>query len=167
MNELPSLATLNDLFIYNPINGKLYNKTSRPRGRKGAETGTDHSGGYRRLKLDYKYYLVHRVIWKMVTGKEPAPEIDHINHQRGDNRMENLREVTRSENQQNASKRKDNVSGVTGVYWDKATSRWKAEVQVEGNRIYLGYFIQRWHAIRARKLAEVGYGFHPNHGQTA
>tara|TARA_R110000772_G_scaffold67291_1_gene149376 strand:- start:549 stop:1058 length:510 start_codon:yes stop_codon:yes gene_type:complete len=166
--ELPSQEILNEHFIYNPINGKLYNRIDRnPIARKGAEAGTMMLQGYRKLSMDSVKYYVHRIIWKMVTGNDPAEELDHVNHSRSDNRMDNLREVTRSENQQNASKRKDNVSGVTGVHWHKANSKWKADIQVEGNRLHLGSFTQRWHAIRARKLAEIGYGFHQNHGKTA
>jgi hypothetical protein len=165
--ELPSQEILNDLFIYNPINGKLYNKADRgARAMKWAEAGYS-SNRYRQLKIDRVIYCTHRIIWKMVTGNDPAEELDHVNHSRSDNRMENLREVDSLGNHKNMSKAKNNTSGVTGVSWHKQRQKWRAEIQVEGNRIHLGIFTQHWHAIRARKLAEIGYGFHPNHGQTA
>ena len=166
--ELPSQEILNEYFIYNPINGKLYNKIHRnPAARKGAEAGTMGLKGYRQLSMDRVIYYVHRIIWKMVTGNDPAEELDHVNHSRTDNRMDNLREVTPSENQRNSSMAKNNTSGVTGVHWQEDRQKWNAQIVVENKTVYLGRFTQRWHAIRARKLAEVGYGFHPNHGQTA
>lgn len=168
MKILPSQEILNENFIYNPINGKLYNKADRNgMAMKGREAGSMRLQGYRLVSMDRVFYYVHRIIWKMVTGKDPVEELDHIDHDPRNNRMENLREVTRSENMMNASKAKNNTSGVTGVCWHKHAQKWKADIQVEGNKIYIGLFTQRWHAIRARKLAEVGYGFHPNHGQTA
>jgi len=164
MKELPSLESLNDHFFYNPINGKLYNRIDRASmARKGMEAGTDHAG-YREVYVDGKAYFTHRIIWKMVTGKDPVEELDHISHDKLDNRMDNLREVTRAENNQNLSKAKNNTSGVTGVHWEKSVNKWKAYIMVEGKQTSLGSFTQRWHAIRARKLAECGYGYHANHG---
>ena len=168
MKDLPSLETLNDLFFYNPINGKLFNKVDRnPRALKGAEAGCLHSYGYRQTRMNDTVYLVHRIIWKMCHGKDPAGELDHIDHDPSNNRLGNLREVTHLENHHNVSMRKDNTSGVTGVALDKKRGKWHATIQVEGKRINLGFFTQRWHAIRARKLAEIGYGFHQNHGAAA
>ena len=155
---------LEKLFIYNPINGKLFNKIARGKARKGMEAGSPDGKGYRRVRLDGGRYLVHRIIWKMVTGTDPAEELDHISHDPSDNRMDNLREATRTEQNQNLSKAKNNTSGVTGVSWDKTRGKWQSIICVEGKNRRLGYFTQRWHAIRARKLAEIGYNFHPNHG---
>jgi hypothetical protein len=103
----------------------------------------------------------------MITGADPDDQIDHVNHRRANNRFKNLRAVSRQENQRNASRRKDNTSGVCGVSWRKDAKKWEAKIRFEGKKIHLGIFKHRFHAIRARKLAEAGYGFHPNHGSAA
>jgi len=158
---------LEKLFIYNPDNGKLYNRSHRsPLARKGMEAGT-MDNGYRKVRIDGVAYKTHRIIWKMCHGADPVEQIDHIDHDPLNNRIENMREASSVENNRNSSRRKDNVSGVTGVHFKKGNQKWAAKIHVEGKAIHLGFFTQRWHAIRARKLAEIGYGFHQNHGAAA
>ena len=171
MKAKPILQTqdeLNELFVYNPLNGKLYNRIHLgTRARQGQEAGTLSAFGYRTVVVASLHHMAHRIIWKMVHGSDPVEQMDHINHQRDDNRMENLREVTPLENQRNASMGKNNTSGVTGVHWEENRQQWKATIMVEEKLVFLGRFIHFWKAVRARKLAEIGYGFHQNHGQTA
>ena len=169
INEIPlTAAELNEMFRYDGATGKLYNRITRgKRARKGLEAGCTRPEGYRMVKIAGVGYYTHRLIWKMRTGSDPAEEMDHINHDRTDNRIENLREVTHSEQVKNASRRKDNTSGVTGVHWDTRDQKWQVQIRVEGNQRYLGSFTHFFHAVRARKLAEVGAGFHVNHGEAA
>ncbi len=126
--------------------------------------GSNHNEGYLTGWIGDKQYLLHRLAWLYVYGYLPE-NIDHINHDRSDNRISNLREVTRKENQQNMSMRSDNVSGVTGVSWDKSRNRWAARIKVDAGYIYLGRFAEFSDAVNARKNAEVLYGFHANHGK--
>ena len=87
--------------------------------------GTKHKSGYVKIFIDGKNYQAHRLVWLYMTGFWPKKDIDHINNKRDDNRFENLREATRSQNQMNA-KRIDKESGFVGVKKNKATNNWVA-----------------------------------------
>ena len=121
------------------------------------------TAGY--LRVGYKgiRYSCHRLAWLYVYGVWPK-EIDHINHNRKDNRILNLRNISHRDNMMNASKRKDNKSGVTGVCWDKANNKWQAYIIVNGKNINLGRFVSKSDAVKTRKNASIKYSFHENHG---
>lgn len=110
-----------------------------------------------------KTYYAHRIIWKWLYGDEPK-FIDHINQNRQDNRVENLRAVSKSENCRNTSIGKRNTSGHLGVQWDTRRKCWRAEIKVNKKNIHLGRFTTKEEAVQARKTAEREHGFHPNHG---
>lgn len=130
----------------------------------GKIAGHVKSNGYREIGISRTLHIAHRCVWIMHYGPCDDKHIDHINHNRSDNRIENLRVVTVSQNQQNASMRIDNKSGVTGVIWNKANSKWLAVIRVNGKNIYLGSFDQKNLAIEARSHANAKFGFHCNHG---
>lgn len=97
--------------------------------------------GYRRVSLDSKRYLAHRLAWLHVYGQMPLGEIDHINGDPSDNRIANLRDVPRVVNAENVRRpRATNQSGRLGVYWHKGCSKWRARIQVRGKGISLGLF---------------------------
>lgn len=148
---------------YDPQLGLLTWKSSRGRAVKDAQIGSINLG-YRRTTIKGKHYLVHHLIWLLETGNLPKDCIDHINHDRLDNRFINLRAVDRIENQKNLQKRPNNTSGVTGVSWYPARNKWHQRIQVNGTQIHLGYFSDLQEAAKARKEAEILYGFHENHG---
>lgn len=101
----------------------------------------------------------------MHNGEIPeGMQIDHINHARNDNRIENLRLATIFDNNQNMSKGRANASGHVGVSWHKSAQKWCAEIHANGVKYYLGIYDDINDAIRARKLAEEIHGFHENHG---
>lgn len=108
--------------------------------------------------------LAHRVVWLLHYGKWPDGQIDHVNHVRLDNRIENLRCVTNRTNSQNQKLRRTNSSGVTGVYWIARDRSWKASISDSGALIQLGYFSTFEAAVMARKAAEASLGYHQNHG---
>lgn len=124
-----------------------------------------NSEGYRFGKVLNDPYKSHRVAWAVFRGEWPPEEIDHINGDRGDNRIVNLRAVTRLENHRNKKKPKNNTSGVIGVSFRKRDQKWKAQIMVKGKHLHLGCFANKADAIAARKAAEVKYGFHANHGR--
>lgn len=126
---------------------------------------TDNGQGYKRGRIFSTTCLSHRVVWAMVHGEWPAGEIDHINGMRDDNRLVNLRAVTRAENMRNAAMPITNTSGVMGVSWYKPSQKWCAFINVKGKRKHLGYFTDKADAIAARAAAEAKYGFHENHGR--
>jgi len=110
-----------------------------------------------------KGYKVHRLIWLLVHKTWPENQIDHIDGNGLNNRIENLRDVPQAENNKNAKKRKDNTSGHAGVY--RFRDKWQVRIKVSGRLIHLGLFTNLDEAVAARKAAEAKYGFHENHGR--
>lgn len=127
----------------------------------------DNGCGYRRGSLLGKLQCAHRVAWLITYGEWPKGEIDHINGNRSDNRIANLRCVSHAENGRNQKRSSTNTSGVTGVHWYAALGKWQAHITVNGKLKPLGYFADIHDAIAARKAAEVDHGFHENHGRAA
>lgn len=105
----------------------------------GEEAGSIHKTGYRHVTWLGGIHKVHRLIFITVNGYLPK-EIDHINGNRLDNRIENLREVTRSQNQYNKSRCRNNTSGYRGVSWHEKSKAWTVRIAVAGKPIRLGYF---------------------------
>ena len=95
--------------------------------------------GYYRVCVDSRRYMAHRCAWLCVHGAWPEHDIDHINGDRGDNRIANLRDVPNQINRQNMrGPRSDNKSGLLGVHWHEGTQKWRARVQLEGRVIEAG-----------------------------
>lgn len=128
-----------DLFYYNK--GKLFWKKSKAcnKIKSGTEAGCTNSGGYRQIKVNYKSYCTHRLIFLLFNGHLPEI-IDHINGNKLDNRIENLREVTPQENAFNSKISKSNTSGIKGVTWCKGRNKYKSQVQKDGKTHFLGYY---------------------------
>lgn len=105
----------------------------------GSRAGATRHHDYLTVSIAGKKYAAHRVIFGIYHGYIPD-YIDHINGDRYDNRIENLREATPSNNNANTKLRKDNSSGVKGVSFHKASGLWRAEIAVSGKRLQLGYF---------------------------
>lgn len=119
--------------------------------------------GYLCGRLFGKNYLAHRVIWLLQTGDWPAHEIDHVNGNRSDNRLVNLREVTPQQNRRNTALRSDNKTGVPGLYWNAKIGKWCPQITRDGKAMHLGVFDCAYGALKARKAAEQKLNFHPNH----
>ena len=129
---------IKSLFDYK--NGKLVWKIKPNRNiRIGDAAGSIDSHGYLQTKHNGIVYLNHRLIWLMHYGWLPKL-IDHVNGNKTDNRIENLRQATPQQNQHNAKRRVDNKSGVKGVIWRKDSRKWRADIQVNGKRRSLGCF---------------------------
>jgi len=161
-----SLATARKYLKYYHTSGRLVWKISNSNSVKaGQEAGCLPPTGYRQIKIEGKLYKAHRVCWLLYHGRMPSGQIDHINGDPSDNRIKNLRVVSNAENGKNQKRHCKNTSGCTGVYWYKASSKWQAEIMVDGRHIHLGYFTDFEDAVSARKRAERKYGFHLNHGR--
>lgn len=106
----------------------------------------------------------HRVIWFLTYGYWPK-EIDHIDGNRSNNKIVNLRDVTPQENQRNKSMNQNNTSGQMGVGIHKASGLFRAFITVNKKQVSLGYFNSYEEAVSARLAAESRYGFHVNHGR--
>ena len=127
--------------------------------------GTVKPDGARHIHVKGKDYLAHRLIWLYLNGKFPDNTIDHVNGDRLDNRIENLRDVTHQENHKNRQKPCTNTSGHMGVCWNKAREKWHAQINVDGVRKHLGCFNILEDAVAVRQAASIEHGYHKNHGR--
>jgi hypothetical protein len=134
IDDLKNLLTYNEatgVFIWRNLTGKS------SRGYVGKVAGGVNEHGYVRIKVRNIKYMAHRLAWAFTYGKFPDKELDHINGNRSDNRVANLREVDRSENLQNLRKaRCDNALNVLGVY--KRGDKFLSQLQVNGCKIHSG-----------------------------
>lgn len=118
-----------------------------------AGTKTNKSG-YAEVRINQRSYAVHRIIFFMFNGYMPKC-IDHINMDKCDNRIENLRPATLSQNGINSRNRRNNTSGYKGVSFCKSTKKWKASIKCQGKNINIGYFNDIKEAAKARKKTEI------------
>lgn len=173
----PTQKQLRELFDYDSKTGNLLWK-HRPQHHfkssgmcakwnakfPGNEAGWISHKGYRNITLAYKTHQAHRLIFLREFGYLP-PQIDHINGDKSDNRIENLRAADHSANMKNKTTPKSNKSGRIGVGTYKG--KWHASIRVDRKSIHLGYFSDFQSACAARSAAEIKYGFHTNHGRTS
>lgn len=129
----------------------------------GKKAGCLNGKGYYHIGILGKRYPSHRLAWVIVHGCWPD-QIDHINGDRKDNRLCNLRAVDVTENQKNASVRLDNKTGVTGVGLH-SSGKYHAYIRHNGRHKHIGLFDTLESAALARKQAEKEYGYHKNHGR--
>ena len=164
---LISQQDLKELFWLNRDTGDLMNRLKRSSSASAnAVAGwIDKPSGYRRIKINGVQYRMHRLVWLYHFGEWPVDEIDHINGERLDNRIDNLRVVTNQENCKNQKLPRNNKSGVTGVHFNKHHQKWQAQIKGDGKLKHLGSFANFEDAVAARKAAEILYGFHENHGR--
>ena len=148
MNDLHDEA--HRLFSYDAETGLLTRKVSasgrwgKPQynAKAGDVAGCVESDGYLQVSIKGKQYKAHRIIWLMVTGSLPAKYIDHINGNRADNRLANLREATHSENLCNRGKARNNKTGYKGVFFERNCTKnpFMARIGINGKPTYLGHF---------------------------
>jgi len=119
----------------------------------------NNKDGYVRIKIDKKLYRAHRLAWFYVYGYFPENDIDHIDRDRSNNRIKNLREVSNSCNIRNTGQFKHNTSGVKGISWNKQHNKWQAQIMNNKKAINLGVFDNFNDAVKARWEAEKLYGF--------
>lgn len=153
---------LHKIFEYK--DGILYWKNSGQKKYNGKIAGNNKKTGYNSIKLNHKMYLVHRLIYIMHYDFLPK-FIDHINNNKLDNRIENLREATREQNNQNVKIRKDSSSNIKNVSLCKKNNKFLVRVSINKQRHHIGYFddveLAELVAIMAR---EKYHGNFANHG---
>lgn len=115
------------------------------------------SNGYLVGNLGGRIYRAHRVAWAITYNRWPIGDIDHINRNRQDNRIANLREATRSENLRNKRLQDNNKSGIIGVSWAQERDQWNVKIGHNGKSINCGYFNKLSDAANARAAAELRF----------
>jgi len=158
MKEL--CPTWSELFVYEKKSGRLINRIKRnSRAPQGAIAGSLNNSGYLVTRVSGRSIRVHRIVWEMHNGPIPfGIEIDHINRDRADNRIENLRLANRHEQNLNLSQR-TSASHVTGVVFNKKDKKWQAQIGFKGKHLYLGQYANKDDAAKARRTAEINLGF--------
>ena len=134
-------SQLKELIHYDADTG-LFTRISSPyKHRIGViNTCANHRDGYFEIGLFGKTYKSHRLAWLYIHGCLPKDDIDHVNRDKLDNRLVNLREASRSQNKQNIGRQRNNTSGFKGVSYHKYNRKWRATIDIDDNRINLGYF---------------------------
>lgn len=162
--SLPSVGRLLNLLRKDPTTGELLWRTKRGRAKAGDVAGNINSKGYRKIRVDGKLYLAHRLAYVMEHGT--CPEIlDHENGDKLNNVGRNLRPANRSQNGQNAKRSRRNKSGIKGVSWSNTYNKWVVFLRVDGKNRNLGYFKELEDA--ATKITEARnthHGEFANHG---
>lgn len=143
---------------YDPLTGLFAWRNAREGRQLGRAAGSlNKVSGYTTICINGRNFLAHRIAWLFVYGCMPC-ELDHINGRRSDNRIENLREVTRSQNCQNTDvPPKNNKTGIRGVFFDRAKNRYRTELRLNGKSVYHHRFKTLKEAAVARKRAERRY----------
>ncbi len=150
--------TLKEYINYDKDSGILtWKKIYKHRKRFGSAVNVyPDKAGYLVFVFNNKNYKTHRVAWFLYYGKWPN-QIDHINGNKKDNRVINLRNVTHTVNNFNKKLRSNNTSKKTGINWCCRYKKWRARINVKGVTYFLGYFNLKKEAVRVRLDAEIKY----------
>lgn len=146
-------SRLKELLSYDPTTGFFIRKIDYSCGKAGALAGAKKNG-YLSIMLDRKEYFAHRLAWLYEYGYFPENDIDHINRIKTDNRIDNLREVSKACNRVNSKQNSNNTSGITGISFIKARSTWRSSIKINGKSYNLGSFIDYAEAVCFRLAAE-------------
>lgn len=179
--EIPSPAELAELVHYRAEDGLLFWKPREDRhfafcGDRGPALrkmwnsrfafrpafAAPNIEGYLKGALWGKSLSAHRVVWALHNHERPVPEIDHINGDKTDNRIQNLRPVSRMQNCRNKRIQKNNTSGVSGI--SKVGRKWLARFTDKGKRVRVGVYSDILEAERALREAREARGYSPDHG---
>ncbi|WBK39697.1 HNH endonuclease [Xanthomonas phage L522] len=152
-----TVADVLERYHYSPETGMFLHARSSTRARIGTVAGSVNKLGYLMLSFDGLLCLAHRVAWLVVHGKWPDDQLDHVDGDRTNNMLSNLRECSHAENLQNRGRHSNNRSGVIGVCRFKPTGEWQAYICANGKQIHLGYFATIEEAAAARAAAKEKY----------
>lgn len=143
---------------YNPENGEFRRKKDCWRWRKGELVGCENSDGYRVIYLGNKLFLAHRIVFLLENGVFPEGQVDHIDRNPRNNRRNNLRLVTASQNTQNTRGHKDSITRLKGVFPVKGTKWFRGRYMKKGKIYELGFFetaIQAYNAVESHRNLEL------------
>jgi hypothetical protein len=152
---------LRELLTYDAIAGTfLYNSRSTPQFNAqfaGEIAGWINPRGYRIISIKNRGYGASKLAWLYMTGEWPTKLIDHINGCRADDRFCNLRLVTPAQNCSNGKVYTSNKTGYRGIFWKASRNKWSVTIGVNRRCIFVGEFIDKDEAIKARLAAEARY----------
>ena len=155
MKPLPSVERVRELLDYDPETGLFTWKVNRGSAKVSCVAGSKNSKGYLLIEIDRKKCQAHRLAWLFCYGSWPKNMIDHVNGDRTDNRVNNLREATVDQNLQNLHKAyKTSSTGLLGVC-KHACGKFQANIRIPGKRLYLGLFNTPEEAHRAYIKAKI------------
>lgn len=155
------IELLHTLFRYE--DGDLIRKVSRGGSCAGEVVGSLQPDGYRTVRVNYTVHPVHRIIFVMHHGYVPE-QVDHIDGDRSNNRIENLRAATPITNGYNRKNGVNNTSGTKGVTWHVSNKKWQVRINVNGKRKAFGYYddleLAELVAVEARNKYHGAYANH-------
>lgn len=131
-------ARLKELLHYDPETGVFTWRVKKGRAEAGSAAGTRHNAGYTTLKIDGVKYLRHRCVWLYEYGRWPREEVDHVNGDRGNDTLENLRECSSAENKQNIPLHGRRPGRLLGAVLTRG--RWRATIRIRGQAVCVGHF---------------------------
>jgi hypothetical protein len=132
--------SVSEYLDYNPETGIFIWKVKTKTRGKGEIAGNANWRGYVSIWINASPYYAHRLAWAIHHGEWPIGDIDHINENKSDNRISNLRVASRSENMFNRGSNKNNTSGIKGVSFCKSTNRWRAQITMDRKSVNVGRF---------------------------
>lgn len=144
---------LKQLLHYDPDTGIFTRIESNRVDRLGKQAGSCNTKGHIQIRLDGTLYVAHRLVWLYMTGEFPINQLDHIDGDKTNNKIANLREATNKQNQENVPLQVNNTSGYRGVSFDKRLKKFRAYVCHNRQQITLGFFITAELAAAAAKKA--------------
>ena len=157
---MPPLEELKEFLDYNPDTGIfIWKKQVAQNIKVGQEAGAMNSNGYIQIRFKNSPYLAHRLAYYMYYGIHPLEKlVDHIDGDKTNNKIDNLRLATNSQNGMNrVSLAINNTSGATGVVWNKRRKKWTARITIDRFQKHLGIFANKEDAIKSRREAEIKY----------
>lgn len=149
---------LRKIIDYDPTTGVFrWHVSARGHRRAGAHAGCLDHKGYRRIGIDWRIYKAHRLAWLIMHGHWPDNEIDHIDGNRDNNAIVNLRLATSQQNAANRQITRNNTSGFKGVVWHKGRRKWRAQIKLGGRYRHLGLYDTPELAAAAYAAATTNY----------
>lgn len=149
----PSLERVHELLSYDQETGEFTWKSGRKVAGKIAGSVTNF--GYIVIVLDRAHIPAHRLVWLITYGEWPSADIDHIDMDKSNNRISNLRAANRDQNMANTTLRSSNTSGLKGVFWHKRAQKWMSQIRINDKAKYLGLFSDAEQAAEAYRNAAI------------
>jgi HNH endonuclease/AP2 domain len=140
MNPKISIEELRRLFSYDPLTGVIKWRVARQRIKAESPAGCLDGHGYTVIGINGSMHQAHQIAWALHHGDWSTGGLDHRNLCKSDNRIDNLRPASQSQNGANRAPSRNNTSGHKGVTWNKRSGKWQASIVVRQRRIHLGLF---------------------------